>query len=115
MRYRQQEKRQRRVRRVRSRIVGTAQRPRLAVFRSNKHIAAQLINDETGETLVEVTDLTGKLKGTKSEKAAAVGKLLAEKAKRRGVKAVVFDRRHYKFHGRVAALAQAAREAGLEL
>jgi len=115
MRFTQQEKRRRRVRRVRSRIVGTAQRPRLAVFRSNKHIAAQLINDETGETLVEVTDLTGKLAGTKSEKAAAVGKLLAAKAKRRSVKAVVFDRRHYKFHGRVAALAQAAREAGLEL
>lgn len=107
-------RKERRVRRVRSRITGTKNRPRLAVFRSNKHIAAQLINDESGETMLSISDQKGTYKGTKKERAAAVGKLFAQKARKLGVLQVVFDRRHYKFHGRIAALAQAAREAGLE-
>lgn len=107
--------RERRVRRVRRHIRGTNTRPRLAVFRSNKHVLAQLIDDETGRTVLAVSDLSVKAPGTKTEKAVVVGKQIAAKSIKKGIRKVVFDRRHYKFHGRVAALARAAREAGLEL
>lgn len=103
----------RRIRRVRSTIVGSVKRPRLAVFRSNKHISAQLVDDENGHTLLAATDAK-MAKKTKTEKAVEVGKKLAEQAKKKGIRTVVFDRRQYQFHGRVAALAKGAREAGLE-
>jgi large subunit ribosomal protein L18 len=108
----------RRRRHVRKRVRGTAQRPRLTVFRSNKHIYAQLINDETGTTLAAAGS-----KGKKAEPAAyggnvkaakAVGLKLAEAAKAAGVTKVAFDRGHYKYHGRVKALAEGAREGGLQ-
>ena len=104
--------RTRRQKRVRVGINGTAARPRLAVFRSLKHISAQLINDETGRTLVAANDQ--KLKGTKTEKATATGKLLAEKALAAKIKEVVFDRRGNHYHGRVKALAEGARAGGLK-
>lgn len=106
--------RERRKRRVRAKISGTSARPRLTVFRSNKHISAQLIDDEKGVTLLTVSDQHIKnAKGTKTKRALAVGKLLSDKAKRKKVKAVVFDRGAYRYHGRVKALADAARDGGL--
>lgn len=108
--------RQRRHRRVRKLVAGTAARPRLAVFRSNKGIGAQLIDDLEGRTLAAAswTGLKKSFKGTKTEQAAAVGALLAEKAKAAGIETVVFDRGGYLYHGRVKALAEAAREGGLK-
>ena len=108
--------RERRHRRVRKHVQGTAERPRLAVFRSNKGIQAQLIDDQAGRTLAAASwiGLPKSFKGTKSEQAAAVGKLLAENAKKTGVETVVFDRGGYLYHGRVKALADAAREGGLK-
>jgi len=111
--------RKRRHRRVRKKIVGTAERPRLNVFRSLKHIYAQVIDDDKGHTLVAAStldpELRGKLDGlTKTEQARLVGKLLGERALARGVRRVVFDRGGYKYHGRVKALAEGSREAGLE-
>jgi large subunit ribosomal protein L18 len=107
--------RARRHKRVRKHLVGTAERPRLVVFRSNRGIAAQLVDDGAGRTLAAASSLNVRdAKGTKSDQAAAVGKLLAENAKRAGVKGVVFDRGGYLYHGRVKALAEAAREGGLE-
>jgi large subunit ribosomal protein L18 len=107
--------RARRHKRVRKHLVGTAERPRLAVFRSNRGIAAQLVDDGAGKTLAAASSLNVRnAKGTKSDQAAAVGKLLAENAKKAGVKSVVFDRGGYLYHGRVKALAEAAREGGLE-
>lgn len=103
--------------RVRRKVHGTPERPRLSVFRSNKDIYAQIINDETGRTLVSV----GSLKDTKAhdasgiEQAKSIGTLIAEKAKAAGIDKVVFDRNGYLYHGRVKALADAAREAGLNL
>lgn len=97
--------------RVRAKISGTAQRPRLSVYRSLQHISAQLIDDTSGKTLVAVMDT--KLKGTKTEKAAAVGKAIAEQAKAKGLSEIVFDRGGKIYHGRVKALAEAAREEGL--
>jgi large subunit ribosomal protein L18 len=111
------ELRARRHRRVRKRITGTADRPRLVVFRSNRGLFAQLIDDEAGKTLTSASWLALRgqgLKGTKSEQAAEVGKLLAQSAKDAGIAKVVFDRGGYLFHGRVKALADAAREGGLE-
>jgi large subunit ribosomal protein L18 len=112
------EARARRHRRVRKKVVGTAERPRLAVFRSNKHISAQVIDDRAGRTLASAStteaDLRGGATGNK-EAAAQVGRLLAERAKAAGVTKVVFDRGGNLYHGRVAAIAEAAREAGLEL
>lgn len=105
--------RKKRHRRIRARITGTDQRPRLSVFRSNKSIYAQLIDDLTGKTLAASSDLKS-MKGTKTESAQAVGKDLAEKAKKAGITECVFDRGGYKYHGRVKALAEAAREAGLK-
>ncbi|HKY13148.1 MAG TPA: 50S ribosomal protein L18 [Gaiellaceae bacterium] len=107
--------RARRHKRVRKHLVGTAERPRLVVFRSNRGIAAQLVDDGAGRTLAAASSLNVRdAKGTKSDQAAAVGKLLAENAKKAGVKGVVFDRGGYLYHGRVKALAEAAREGGLE-
>ena len=107
--------RARRHKRVRKHLVGTAERPRLVVFRSNRGIAAQLVDDGAGTTLAAASSLNVRTaKGTKSDQAAAVGKLLAENAKKAGVKNVVFDRGGYLYHGRVKALAEAAREGGLQ-
>ncbi|GAF40078.1 LSU ribosomal protein L18p [Agrilactobacillus composti DSM 18527 = JCM 14202] len=108
--------RQKRHMRVRNKISGTAERPRLNVFRSNQHIYAQLIDDVAGVTLVSASTLDKELdaKGTKTEQAVAVGALIAKRAEAKGFKDVVFDRGGYLYHGRVKALADAARENGLE-
>ncbi len=107
----------RRIARVRATISGTAERPRLAVFRSLAHISAQVIDDTSGKTLAAVRDVElseAERKGKKKlEIAKAVGMLLGTRAMEKGVKAVVFDRRDKKYHGRVRALAEGAREAGL--
>ena len=101
--------------RVRAKISGTAETPRLCVYRSNKNIEAQLIDDVKGVTLVSSSSMTLKLEnGSNIEAAAKVGKDIAEKAVAKGLKKVVFDRSGYIYHGRVKALAEAAREAGLE-
>ncbi len=102
----------RRVLRVRAKISGTAARPRLAVVRSLKHISVQVIDDTSGKTIASASDKD--LKGTKLEKATAVGKLIAERAKAKGISAVVFDRRDKQYHGRVRAVAEGAREGGLQ-
>jgi len=107
----------RRHERVRERVVGTPQRPRLCVFRSLKHIYAQIIDDQAGRTLVAASDLEKDLSlatDGKKDVAGRVGGLLAQRALERGIKMVVFDRGGYRFHGRVKALAEAAREAGLQ-
>ena len=109
------ERRVRRHKRVRKHVSGTAERPRLVVFRSNRGIAAQLVDDTEGKTLAAASSLNVRsTKGTKSDQAAAVGKLLAQNAKKAGIQRVVFDRGGYLYHGRVKALADAAREGGLE-
>ena len=109
------EARLRRHRRVRGKVSGTADRPRLVVFRSNKGIFAQLVDDEAGRTLASASWLGQRsFKGTKTEQAAAVGKTLAAEAKKAGIESVVFDRGGYLYHGRVKALADGAREGGLE-
>ena len=109
------EARLRRHRRVRGKVAGTAERPRLVVFRSNRGIFAQLVDDEAGRTLASASWLQQRsLEGTKSEQAAAVGKALAAEAKKAGVEACVFDRAAYLYHGRVKALADGAREGGLK-
>jgi len=109
------EARLRRHRRVRGKVSGTAERPRLAVFRSNRGIIAQLIDDTSGKTLAAASWLDAKtFKGNKSEQAVEVGRLLAEAAKKAGVESAVFDRAGYLYHGRVKALANAAREGGLK-
>jgi large subunit ribosomal protein L18 len=102
---------------VRKNVTGTSARPRLAVFRSNKHITAQVIDDVTGRTLAAASTIEADLRtGATSNRGAAtaVGRLVAERAKAAGVERVVFDRGGFLYHGRVAALADAAREAGLE-
>lgn len=108
------EKRVRRHQRVRGVVSGTEARPRLAVFRANQHIYAQLIDDVTGKTLAAASSAEIKSKAKKSEVAAEVGKLIAKKALDKKVETVVFDRGGYQYHGRVKALAEAAREAGLK-
>ena len=100
-------------RRVRANAVGTADKPRLTVFRSNKEIYAQVIDDMEGRTLASASSMKATTKGTKIEKATAVGKLVAEAAKKAGVEQVYFDRNGYLYHGRVKALAEGAREGGL--
>ena len=108
------EARLRRHRRVRGKVSGTAERPRLVVFRSNRGIFAQLVDDEAGRTLASATWLANRgHKGTKTEQAAEVGKALAAAAKKAGVETCVFDRSGYLYHGRVKALAEGAREGGL--
>lgn len=100
--------------RIRSRVVGTAEKPRLAVFRSNKFLYAQLINDEAGATIASAD--TRKAKGSNAaERATEVGKAIAEAAKKAGIETVVFDRGGFKYQGAVAALADGAREGGLKL
>ena len=107
--------RERRHQRVRGKVSGTAERPRLVVFRSNRGIEAQLVDDLEGKTLAAASWLHLKsFKGSKSEQAAEVGKLLAANAKKANVETVVFDRGGYLYHGRVKALADAAREGGLK-
>ena len=100
--------------RIRGRISGTAARPRMTVFRSNKQIYVQLVDDLAGKTLVATSSKGLEANGTKCEIAAAVGKKIAEKAKEAGITEVVFDRNGYLFHGRVKSLADAAREGGLK-
>ena len=110
-------KRQARLRRhhrVRRRVAGVSERPRLAVFRSNRHIYAQIIDDVTGRTLVSAGSLTLPGDGGKTQDARRVGTELARRAKVAGISAAVFDRGGYQYHGRVKALAEAAREGGLE-
>lgn len=112
------EARERRHRRVRKNVFGTTQRPRLSVFRSNKHIYAQLIDDTTGETLTTTSSLDQEYrqqnkKGSNSQAAAAIGAALAKRAMSLNIKKVVFDRNGYIYHGRIKALADAARQAGL--
>ena len=110
-------KRQKRHLRARQYIFGTAERPRLNVYRSLANIYAQVINDETGETIVSASTVEKDIKenyGGNIEAAKAVGEAIAKKALEKGIKVVVFDRGGYLYHGRVAALATAAREAGLE-
>lgn len=111
-------KRRKRIqRRVRKKISGTAERPRLSVFRSNKYIYAQLIDDVAGVTLAQASSYEAAVanEGSKSDQAAAVGKLIAERAKAAGVERAVFDRSGYLYHGRVKSLADGAREGGLNL
>ena len=107
------EKRTRRHARVRSQIVGSAEKPRLAVYRSNKFTYAQLIDDTTGKTLVSASDIKEST-GTKTERATAIGKNIAEQAKKQSIAKVVFDRGGFKFAGRVKAVAEEARAGGLE-
>ncbi len=114
---RRRESRIRRHRRVRKKIRGTAQRPRLSVFRSSRHISAQLINDDSGVTLVSASTLESDLRGTPGSNIAAarsVGGLIAQRALDAGITTAVFDRGGYRYHGRIAGLADAARETGLE-
>lgn len=109
------EKRYRRHRRVRAKIKGTSRIPRLCVFRSNKHIYTQLIDDEKGKTLLSISDSAiKKLKVKKAVIAYEVGKLLAKKAIEKKVEKVIFDRGGYKYHGRIKAIADGAREGGLK-
>jgi len=110
--------RARRHNRVRKKVHGTPDRPRLAVFRSNRNISAQVIDDISGRTLASASTLEADLRkggGATKEAASAVGKLVAERAKSAGIERVTFDRGGYRYHGRVAAVAEAAREAGLDL
>jgi large subunit ribosomal protein L18 len=110
--------RQRRHRRIRVTLAGTQQRPRLNVYRSLQHIYAQVIDDASGMTLASASTnepvVRGRLTGTKTERARAVGTTIAQRARDKGVSAVVFDRGGYLYHGRIKALADAAREGGLE-
>jgi large subunit ribosomal protein L18 len=110
-----QQQRLRRRRRVRAKVKGTADRPRLSVYRSNRGVFAQLIDDDAGRTLASVNWIEDELRKLKaSEQAKRAGQLLAERAGKAGVKTCVFDRGGYRFHGRVKALAEGAREGGLD-
>ena len=118
-RERQEEARLRRKTRIRGRVAGTDGRPRLTIYRSANHIYAQVINDQTGQTLAAASTLSTELKGRDGhggniDAAKAVGSLIAEKAKAANISKVVFDRNGYLYHGRVKALADAARESGLD-
>lgn len=109
--------RKRRHQRVRKNVNGTAERPRLVVTRSNRHMVAQVVNDQVGHTLVSASTMEPEFDGskTKVEAARRVGELIAERAKAAGITSVVFDRGGNKYHGRVAAVAEGAREGGLQL
>ena len=114
-----QVRRQRRQKHVRKRLFGTPERPRLAVFRSSKHIYAQVINDASGTTLAAAGTLDPEIRsqhayGGNKAAAAVVGRVIAERARQAGIDKICFDRRSYNYHGRVEALANAAREAGLK-
>ncbi len=106
--------RNRRHRRIRSRIKGTPERPRLSIFRSNQHIWAQIIDDNSKVTLVSASDHGSKKKESLSKRASAVGKLLAERAREKKIEKIVFDRGGYKYHGAVKMLAEEARKEGLQ-
>ena len=112
--------REKRKRRVRRKVVGTSERPRLSVFRSAKNIYAQIIDDSTFNTLVQVSTISKdvkdqlKGKGGNREGASMIGKLIAQRAQEKGIKKVIFDRNGFLYHGRVKSLAEAAREGGLE-
>ena len=114
--------RERRKLRIRKKVQGTAERPRLSVFRSSKHIYAQVIDDLSGETLVSASTIDPKLKGSFSKDitggnlkgAEAIGRAIAERSIEKGIKRVVFDRSGFLYHGRIRAVADAARKAGLE-
>lgn len=108
------EKKERRQNRIRAKVSGTATRPRLAVFTSNQHISAQVIDDMSGRTITSATESEAKATGTKTEKSVKVGELVAEKALKAKVTEVVFDRGGKLYHGRVKALAEAARVKGLK-
>lgn len=118
MAYLREKARKRRHRRIRKKIVGTAVRPRLCVTKSLKHITAQIINDQTGQTLLGLAtyskEVKGKAKGGNRAGAKILGRLIAEKAKQKKIESVVFDRGGYIFHGRIRELAEAAREGGLK-
>jgi large subunit ribosomal protein L18 len=107
-----QEKRIRLKKKIRTKVFGSSSRPRLSVFRSNEYIYAQIINDETGKTLISLSDLKSKT-GTKTERATSIGGELAKLAMTKGIKSCVFDRNGFKYTGRVKALADGARSAGL--
>jgi large subunit ribosomal protein L18 len=100
--------------RVRAKIHGTAERPRLAVYKSAHHVYVQVVDDDKGFTLVSASSLADEIKGKGKERAAAVGKLVAERAVEKGLKSVVFDRSSYQYHGVIKELADAARAAGLQ-
>lgn len=101
--------------RVRKKVLGTADRPRLAVFRSLRHISAQIIDDTAGTTIVSASSLEKELKASgNADGAAIIGEALAKRAKEKGITAVVFDRGGFRYHGRVASLAEGARKGGLE-
>ena len=101
-------------RRIRAKIAGTAQRPRLSVFRSSKHIYVQIIDDATGHTLASASSREADLAGTGIARSTAIGKQIAERAKAAGIDGVVFDRGGYRYHGNVKAIADGAREGGLQ-
>ncbi|MEK7603895.1 MAG: 50S ribosomal protein L18 [Patescibacteria group bacterium] len=108
--------RMRRHRRVRARIKGTGERPRVSVFKSNRNIFVQFIDDETGKTVLSsqiVSDIKNKMKDKKTEKAIKIGEMLAEKAQKAGIKNVVFDRGGFKYHGRVKAVADGLRKGNI--
>jgi large subunit ribosomal protein L18 len=102
--------------RLRKKIFGTAERPRLSVFRSARHVYAQLIDDAAGQTLAEASSLTAKVEGGKGSKGAAkaIGVEIAKRAQAKNIKAVIFDRNGFQYHGRIQALADGAREGGLQ-
>lgn len=109
-------RRQRVKRGIRKKLFGTAERPRLSVYRSNRHIYAQLIDDNAGHTLAAASSAEGEgTEGTPKEVGKTVGQRLAERAKEAGVSAAIFDRNGYRYHGRVQALAEGAREGGLQV
>ncbi|MBI2640231.1 MAG: 50S ribosomal protein L18 [Candidatus Sungbacteria bacterium] len=109
------EKRKRRHKRVRAMINGTSDRPRLSVFASNRHLFLQLVDDETGQTLISVSDFNEKHRGPKKEIAAFLGETLAKKAKEKNIMSVVFDRGGRKYHGIVKEVAEGARKGGLKI
>ena len=110
----EKEKRLKRKKRVRAKIFGTKERPRLSVFRTNQHFYAQIIDDEEGKTLVGVNSLQFKEKLTNKEKVIKVAEVLAEKAKEKGIKKIVFDRNGFSYKGRIKIFAEKLRELGLE-
>lgn len=112
---RKRKKRITRHKRIRTKVSGTKDRPRLSVFRSNEHLHLQLIDDEAGRTLFSASTLEVKDKATKQEKAKKAGKMLSDKALAAGIKSVVFDRGGFQYHGRVRAAAEAVREAGIKI
>lgn len=109
-----QELRARRHARVRRKVIGTSERPRLAVFRSNRHVYVQLIDDLSGVTLASASTIADSPSGSKSDAARVIGRLIAERALAAGIQSAVFDRGGFRYHGRVAAIAEAARTAGLK-